>query len=282
MYIEIFKTGTHNDSKGNTGTYSPQDIDTIALNYKQRLDDNPTNYCPVVKGHPETDAPAMGWVRKLFRRADSLVADIDITNNDFANSIREGAFKNVSIALDNDLNFIHLGFLGAVKPAVEGLNIYKYSDVSEFAAYGDDEEFINKICYEYSGKINELAKLNQEYQSKINSYSESMIEKDAKEIISHFEKDNPTLSVEIYEDVKKLLTEARNDAKDRKEDYYREMQQTLRKIAEIRANDNSDNPKRSSSHKYSIERSKLHDKVNELISTNPGMTYEDALNYRLF
>lgn len=126
MFVEIFRTGTHTDSSGITGEYSVENLDKIVHNYKKRLQENPNSEAPVVIGHPETNDDAKGWVKQIFRRGNSLVAQIKINDETFREDVAKEKFKNVSIALDGNLNFIHLGFLGAVPPALEGLNFFVF------------------------------------------------------------------------------------------------------------------------------------------------------------
>lgn len=60
MLIEVFKTGTHIDAKGNSKTYTAEMLDRLAYNYAAQVEDNPNNLAPLVKGHPDTNEPALG------------------------------------------------------------------------------------------------------------------------------------------------------------------------------------------------------------------------------
>lgn len=176
MYIEIFRSGTHTDGNGITDEYNPAKLDRIAVNYKNRILENSKNQAPVVIGHPDDNAPAYGWVKQIFRRGNSLIAEIDVTDNELIESLNTGKFRNVSIAIDSNLNFIHLGFLGAVNPAVEGLNTVRYSAVSNFTSLDSNLILLDNFEDTNKDKINELEKLNHEFCKKITEYESKFAE----------------------------------------------------------------------------------------------------------
>lgn len=86
---------------------------------------------PVVIGHPETDDPAWGWVLSAGIRDDGLHLEIEVLP-EMADLIESRRYQNVSLALwaadaagnptPGVWGIKHLGFLGAVPPAVKGLN----------------------------------------------------------------------------------------------------------------------------------------------------------------
>jgi len=121
MWIEIFRAGKHTDSNGRSGEFPPERLSEIASTYNSRILEEPSMLAPVVKGHPKSDAPAFGWVKRLARRGDRLVAFVQDIAADFAEEVRQGKFKKVSISLYPDLMLRHVGFLGAATPAVKGL-----------------------------------------------------------------------------------------------------------------------------------------------------------------
>lgn len=127
LEIEVFKTGEITDSAGDTKTWSLEDLNTIANTYNDSIATDPGAEAPIVKGHPETDAPALGWVKSLQVVGDKLKAKISIIS-DFAEEVSKEMYKKVSIALKDDLMLRHIGFLGAVQPAVKGLEPVKFSE----------------------------------------------------------------------------------------------------------------------------------------------------------
>lgn len=133
-WMEIFKTGKHTDSAGETREWTQKDLDTIVSQY------NPTVHeAPVVVGHPTSDAPAYGWVESLKREGDTLYAKVKDWVPAFVNAVKTGLYKKRSISLYPDLSLKHIGFLGAAPPAIKGLADVKFSTddkstIIEFAA----------------------------------------------------------------------------------------------------------------------------------------------------
>lgn len=131
MDIEVFKAGLHTDSSGNTKEWKASDLDHIVASY------NPQNHeAPVVIGHPKDNSPAYGWVHSIKREGDVLIASLKNINPEFADMVKSGAFKKRSIALHPDMTLRHVGFLGAMPPAVKGLK-----DATFKAAEGSQIEF---------------------------------------------------------------------------------------------------------------------------------------------
>jgi len=116
MWIPIFKVGTWTDSAGRTRTWTEEDLDRIVEQY-----DPAEHEAPVVIGHPKHNAPAWGWVEALKREGGVLYAKLKDLVPEFVEMVRKGLFKKRSIALYPDLRLRHIGFLGAMPPAVKGL-----------------------------------------------------------------------------------------------------------------------------------------------------------------
>ena len=170
-WVEVFRSGTHTDSRGITRTWSNDDLDSIVRNYNK---DN--NEAPVVIGHPAADAPAFGWVDKIKRANDRLLVKFTKLAPEFINWVDSGLYRKISIAINNDKTLRHVGFLGAAPPAVKGLR-YSFGASEDYSLYNDEplssefsdlrrnydalllqtrrleaEQFISKLCEE--GKIN--------------------------------------------------------------------------------------------------------------------------------
>jgi len=110
MWIEVFKTGSHTDSRGNEYSYDAESLDEIARIYNERTSDSESAEAPIVKGHPGDNEPAYGWVERLARRGSRLFAKLKNLNPEFVSEVRNGAFRRVSIALYPDLMLRHIGF----------------------------------------------------------------------------------------------------------------------------------------------------------------------------
>lgn len=126
--IEVFRPGTFTPMKGNPISYSAGDLKAVADAY-----DPATAPAPIVIGHPTTDAPAFGWVESFDYDADAerLFANVHEIEPSFAEMVKDGRFKKVSMQYfrpDQAHNPVpgtwypkHVGFLGAMAPAVSGL-----------------------------------------------------------------------------------------------------------------------------------------------------------------
>jgi len=130
MEIEVFKAGTWTDSSGNTRTWTEEDLDRIVKQYNSQKE----HEAPIVIGHPKDNAPAYGWVERLEKRGQSIWAKIKPTVQEFVDWVKQGLYKKVSISLYPDLLLRHIGFLGAMPPAVKGLQVPQFSD-AEYSEY---------------------------------------------------------------------------------------------------------------------------------------------------
>ena len=129
-WFEIFRTGTHTDTNGNTRTWTEEDLDSIINNYQ------PDQYeAPIVIGHPATDAPAFGWIEKLERVGDKLLAKAKQLVPEFVDLVRDGLYKKVSIAVTSNNELRHVGFLGAAAPAISGLIPAQFCNAEEVLSY---------------------------------------------------------------------------------------------------------------------------------------------------
>ncbi len=103
-----------------TFTLSEGDLARIAAAYAT------SDPAPVVVGHPETDAPAWGWVDGLRVVGDTLQAKLTRLDDAFRAAVEAGRYAGRSVAIDRDdtggWSLRHIGFLGGVAPAVQGLS----------------------------------------------------------------------------------------------------------------------------------------------------------------
>lgn len=128
--IEVFRAGTHTSSEGHTRTWTEEDLERIAETYNNQSD----HEAPVVLGHPRDNAPAYGWVESLSVKKGVLLAKLTSLTEEFMEWVKAGRYKKRSIALYADGLLRHVGFLGAMPPAVKGLKDVAFSD-------GDAEEY---------------------------------------------------------------------------------------------------------------------------------------------
>lgn len=142
MRYEIFRAGTHIDNNGRRVTITAADLAEAASAYDPVLHE-----APVVVGHPQTDAPAFGWVGGLAVSDGVLSADFAQVDESFADLVRAGRYKKVSASFyppDSPSNptpgkwaLRHVGFLGAQPPAVKGLAAVQFAEDDVFVAFGE-------------------------------------------------------------------------------------------------------------------------------------------------
>ena len=134
---EIFKTGTHTDSNGVTLSFDKPKLQEMANLYNSQPEAD-QHIAPVVLGHPETDAPAYGWVEKLKVEGDKLMAGIRDIKQEFVQWVNNGHYLKKSAAFYATGLLRHVGFLGATPPAVKGLENAAFANQDKF----DEYEFI--------------------------------------------------------------------------------------------------------------------------------------------
>jgi len=145
IWVDVFKTGEHTDSNGNTRIWTEDDLKEIAKLYNEQ---NPEekHLAPVVYGHPSSEDAALGWVEKLKVEGNVLKAKLVELSEQLIQSIKDGAYKFQSIALYPNKLLRHLGILGAVPPAVKGLKpLSEYFTDSQFLLFEFAEEDINDV-----------------------------------------------------------------------------------------------------------------------------------------
>ncbi len=124
-WIEIARTGTFTDSAGRRQTFTSADLDAIASAYNPARRD-----CPLVLGHPKTDAaPAFGWLRKIKSAGGKLLASFGDIPEAARKLVAEGHYRHVSMSLMPDrLTLRHVALLGAAQPAIDGLKAVEFGD----------------------------------------------------------------------------------------------------------------------------------------------------------
>jgi hypothetical protein len=132
QFVETLAVGTYTDMNGNRVEVTPDYLKKLATNYNPALHE-----APAVIGHPETDAPAYGWVRAVRVNGDKLEVQFADTDPEFEEMVRKGLFKKRSLKIYNDpkkfsvaaVPYIgHVGFLGAAPPAVKGLKNIHFNE----------------------------------------------------------------------------------------------------------------------------------------------------------
>ncbi len=127
------------------GELTPDVFDKIIKNFRPNHHEPPITLGHVTKQH--NDKPAFGWVSKIRRVGDKLLASGKQIAKDLDTFVREGRFKKRSIGLrvgPKGPYLHHLAFLGAAGPACKGLK-----DI-----YDDNSDIDSQKNYEIETEIN--------------------------------------------------------------------------------------------------------------------------------
>lgn len=165
-FVEVFKVGTHTDSKGRQVSFSKADVEQMVENHK-------LGAAPAVIGHPKDTAPAYAQVDQYKLDEDGrLFAKFDKINPAFEKGVESGAYYNRSVSVIKDKvhgwRVRHVGWLGAMPPAIDGLAPV------EFAA--DDE-----TCFEFAAPGYSLVWGLESAAKLLRRLRDRMIEKDGLE-----------------------------------------------------------------------------------------------------
>ena len=123
-WIDVCRTGTWTDVRGRETEVTPALLDAVVADYAT------ADPAPVVVGHPETDAPAYGWVERLRVSGDRLQAKLSDLAPEFRAAVEAGRYGPRSIALQGD-RLRHVGFLGGRAPAVPGLTPTRFASPAD-------------------------------------------------------------------------------------------------------------------------------------------------------
>lgn len=124
-WLNIGRTGKFTAMKGQKVEFTAERFDRIAGAY-----DPKKKKAPLVFGHPSLNAPAFGWVTQLRRLGDFLQAKFEKVPEAVKKAVDDGHYKYFSMALDGD-KLRHVGLLGAVPPAIDGLGDAAFSEGGE-------------------------------------------------------------------------------------------------------------------------------------------------------
>jgi hypothetical protein len=141
-WCEIFKAGTHTDSRGRAKSFSDADLDRIVSSYDPNSHEAPICIDHNEQAGPVVGGPAYGWVESLKREGSRLFAKFRQVVPEFAEAVSRGLFKKRSISLYPDGTLRHVAWLGAQPPAIKGLAEFKFS------AEADASTFFQEIAQE--------------------------------------------------------------------------------------------------------------------------------------
>lgn len=146
--IEIFKVGRHTDMNGTVVDFTTADADALVAGY-----DAATFEAPAVVGHPKDNDPAYGWVKGLAREGDTVFAELGDIDPAFAELVQARRYAKVSASLyppnakasptPGCWYLKHVGFLGAMAPAVKGLKPVHFSTGADDGALTFQEDTLS-------------------------------------------------------------------------------------------------------------------------------------------
>ncbi len=143
-WIEIFAGGPQKAMNGKT-YHGDLLIDMAVETFDPKFHEP-----PAVLGHPSDDTPAYGWVEavkaEVVDGVKRLYAKFRQVVPEFADMVKSGRFKKRSAAFYPDGRLRHVGWLGAMPPAVKGLADVSFTDAGK------------EINFEFTETLNQTEK----------------------------------------------------------------------------------------------------------------------------
>lgn len=164
QWVEVFRAGSQTSSSGYTKEWTKEDLEDIVKKY-----DAKNHEAPLVIGHPKDNDPAYGWVEGLKTDGKILYAKFKQVVPEFIEAVKKGLFKKRSISLYGDLTLRHIGFLGAVPPAVKGLADIKFNEDNEVIEIEfEEKKGEDNMTIELKKQIEDLQKQLKDSESSFN------------------------------------------------------------------------------------------------------------------
>lgn len=142
QWIEIFRGGKQTDSQG-----VEHDADRL-IDQAVATFDPKRHEPPAVIGHPADNAPAWAWVDGLktewVNNMKTLFARFKDVVPEFAELLNKKMFKKRSASFYPDGRLRHVGFLGAMPPAVKGLADIAYNEAEQAFDFDQPTTFSNE------------------------------------------------------------------------------------------------------------------------------------------
>jgi len=140
MKLQIFEAGLHTDSEGRKKLWTDADLKNIEQKYNEQAG---RHEAPACVGHPTDNAPAYGWLEKVEKVGDKLFGYFKDMTPQFKEWLEKRHYKKRSLSLYPDGLIRHVGFLGAVPPALKGMS----DDGLPQASFAESKDF---VTYEFS------------------------------------------------------------------------------------------------------------------------------------
>ena len=140
--LHLFRGGTQRAHSGTEVEFSEADLAGVAESYDPALHE-----APLVVGHPTLNAPAWGWVSSLSTDGADLYGEPAQVAPEFSEAVEAGRYKKISASFylpsspnhpvrlsggEPEAPYLrHVGFLGAMPPAVKGLGAVAFGEHDE-------------------------------------------------------------------------------------------------------------------------------------------------------
>jgi hypothetical protein len=134
--LEIFRAGSHTAMSGQTLEFTEEALRATAAAYDPSIHE-----APLVVGHPKHDAPAFGWIDAVIANGQSLAAEPVQVEPTFKEWVDQGRYKKISASFydpkspQNPVPGVyylrHVGFLGAMPPAIKGMKPIELAEGEE-------------------------------------------------------------------------------------------------------------------------------------------------------
>lgn len=159
--VEIFAVGEWNGQ-----SFDVDDLDEMQRGFEQ---EQQAGRLPVKLGHsaPDTE-PARGWLSKVWREGDRLLARIEQVPQEIVDGIKSGAWRHVSVELLHEVETAAgrsyrwlldgLALLGSARPAVGVLKPLHES----MTRTARGVRFVERLAFTRELPENELAELRRE------------------------------------------------------------------------------------------------------------------------
>ncbi|MBP8110729.1 MAG: peptidase [Agitococcus sp.] len=195
--IEIFKIGKHTATNGQTLPFDEAMLSAAVKGYDPSLHE-----APVVIGHPKDNHPAFGWIDHLELTKDGVVlAHPKQVDAEFSDLVEQGKYKKRSASWylpdspnnpkPGTLYLRHVGFLGAMPPALKGLKDVSFNESEQgVVEFGDVSPWV----------FSSLA-------ATLRRWREKMI---AKEGIEEADKMIPSYEIDVFSEEAEKLRQERN------------------------------------------------------------------------
>lgn len=161
VYVEMFRAGPQISSTGQKLVFDESDLDQVVGSY------DPTHHeAPLIIGHDQQDdTPALGWVRKVWRKGKELWGKVELTPK-AEQLIKDGVFKKVSSSFylpeaetnptPGKLSLRHLGLVSI--PAVKGLTAFSEESEQQTITITPSEGESSISFKEHLGKNQTMAR----------------------------------------------------------------------------------------------------------------------------